>query len=96
MPIFRYQAERHLHHFVFPFSDLQKCRSECKLLKNALLKIRTVCKYKLLQKKAKPIQNQDFFAFHIHERSEVNDEMAKDEARHGKAFAGLLKRYFGK
>lgn len=23
-------------------------------------------------------------------------EMAKDEARHGKAFAGLLKRYFGK
>ena len=22
-------------------------------------------------------------------------EMAKDEARHGKAFAGLLKRYFG-
>lgn len=31
----------------------------------------------------------------IHERSEVNDEMAKDEARHGKAFEGLLKRYFG-
>ena len=24
------------------------------------------------------------------------DEMARDEARHGKAFAGLLKRYFGK
>ena len=23
-------------------------------------------------------------------------EMAKDEARHGKAFAGLLERYFGK
>lgn len=23
-------------------------------------------------------------------------EMARDEARHGKAFAGLLKRYFGK
>ncbi|MEQ2425535.1 NADH peroxidase, partial [Enterocloster hominis] len=22
-------------------------------------------------------------------------EMAKDEARHGKAFAGLLERYFG-
>ena len=22
-------------------------------------------------------------------------EMARDEARHGKAFAGLLKRYFG-
>ena len=32
---------------------------------------------------------------HIHERSEVNDEMAKDEARHGKAFEGLLQRYFG-
>ena len=42
------------------------------------------------------MQNQDFFAFYIHERSEVNDEMPKDEARHGKAFAGLLKRYFGK
>ncbi len=24
------------------------------------------------------------------------DEMARDEARHGKAFEGLLKRYFGK
>ena len=23
-------------------------------------------------------------------------EMAKDEARHGRAFAGLLQRYFGK
>ena len=23
-------------------------------------------------------------------------EMARDEARHGKAFAGLLQRYFGK
>ena len=23
-------------------------------------------------------------------------EMARDEARHGKAFAGLLERYFGK
>ncbi|MBR3633734.1 MAG: NADH peroxidase, partial [Bacteroidaceae bacterium] len=23
-------------------------------------------------------------------------EMAKDEARHGQGFAGLLKRYFGK
>lgn len=33
---------------------------------------------------------------HNHERSEVIDEMAKDEARHGKAFEGLLKRYFGK
>ena len=31
---------------------------------------------------------------YIHERSEVNDEMARDEARHGKAFEGLLKRYF--
>jgi hypothetical protein len=24
------------------------------------------------------------------------DEMARDEARHGKAFKGLLDRYFGK
>ncbi len=24
-----------------------------------------------------------------------SDEMARDEARHGKAFAGLLNRYFG-
>ena len=24
-----------------------------------------------------------------------SDEMARDEARHGKAFQGLLKRYFG-
>jgi hypothetical protein len=32
---------------------------------------------------------------YIHERSEVNDEMARDEARHGKAFEGLLARYFG-
>jgi len=31
----------------------------------------------------------------IHERSEVNDEMARDEARHGKALKGLLERYFG-
>lgn len=30
----------------------------------------------------------------IHERSEVNDEMARDEARHGKALQGLLERYF--
>lgn len=28
------------------------------------------------------------------ERTTVH-EMARDEARHGKAFAGLLKRYFG-
>ena len=27
--------------------------------------------------------------------SEVTYEMARDEARHGKAFEGLLKRYFG-
>ena len=27
--------------------------------------------------------------------SEMTDEMARDEARHGKAFEGLLKRYFG-
>lgn len=33
--------------------------------------------------------------FSSHERSEVTYEMARDEARHGKAFAGLLKRYFG-
>ena len=29
------------------------------------------------------------------ERSGTFDEMARDEARHGKAFEGLLKRYFG-
>ncbi len=28
------------------------------------------------------------------ERSEATHEMAKDEASHGKAFEGLLKRYF--
>jgi hypothetical protein len=27
--------------------------------------------------------------------SGMTDEMARDEARHGKAFAGLLARYFG-
>ena len=26
----------------------------------------------------------------------LKHEMARDEARHGKAFEGLLKRYFGK
>ena len=26
----------------------------------------------------------------------AHDEMARDEARHGKAFKGLLERYFGK
>ncbi len=31
-----------------------------------------------------------------HERSEVIDEMARDEARHGRALKGLLERYFGK
>jgi hypothetical protein len=30
----------------------------------------------------------------IHERSEVNEQMARDEARHGKALQGLLERYF--
>jgi len=30
------------------------------------------------------------------ERSAMTDEMARDEARHGKAFEGLLKRYFNK
>ena len=29
-------------------------------------------------------------------RSAGFDEMARDEARHGKAFEGLLKRYFNK
>ena len=33
---------------------------------------------------------------HNHERSEVIDEMAKDEARHGRALKCLLERYFGK
>ena len=28
------------------------------------------------------------------ERSDVTDEMARDEARHGKALEGLLNRYF--
>lgn len=32
---------------------------------------------------------------HITERSEGYDEMARDEARHGKALKGLLERYFG-
>ena len=27
---------------------------------------------------------------------DIVHEMARDEARHGKAFEGLLKRYFGK
>ena len=41
-----------------------------------------------LAKKAKAL-NLDAIHDTVH-------EMAKDEARHGKAFAGLLKRYFGK
>lgn len=41
-----------------------------------------------LAKKAKQL-NLDAIHDTVH-------EMAKDEARHGKAFAGLLKRYFGK
>ena len=41
-----------------------------------------------LAKKAKAL-NLDAIHDTVH-------EMARDEARHGKAFAGLLKRYFGK
>ena len=41
-----------------------------------------------LAKRAKAL-NLDAFHDTVH-------EMARDEARHGKAFAGLLKRYFGK
>jgi rubrerythrin len=41
-----------------------------------------------LAKKAKAL-NPDAIHDTVH-------EMARDEARHGKAFAGLLKRYFGK
>ena len=40
-----------------------------------------------LAKKAKEL-NLDAIHDTVH-------EMARDEARHGKAFAGLLKRYFG-
>ena len=40
-----------------------------------------------LAKKAKAL-NLDAIHDTVH-------EMARDEARHGKAFAGLLKRYFG-
>ena len=47
----------------------------------------TAGKYELA-KKAKQL-NLDAIPDTVH-------EMAKDEARHGKAFAGLLKRYFGK
>ena len=41
-----------------------------------------------LAKKAKAL-NLDAIHDTVH-------EMARDEARHGRAFAGLLKRYFGK
>ena len=41
----------------------------------------------MLAKKAKE-QNLDAIHDTVH-------EMARDEARHGKGFAGLLKRYFG-
>ena len=47
----------------------------------------TAGKYELA-KKAK-LLNLDAIHDTVH-------EMAKDEARHGKAFEGLLKRYFGK
>ena len=35
-------------------------------------------------------------AFANAERSGAFDEMARDEARHGRALKGLLDRYFGK
>ena len=35
------------------------------------------------------------FFFNLDAIHDTVHEMAKDEARHGKAFAGLLKRYFG-
>ena len=38
----------------------------------------------------------DIFHDTVHAQRGVAPEMARDEARHGKAFAGLLKRYFGK
>ena len=40
---------------------------------------------------AKRAKQLNFDAIH-----DTVHEMARDEARHGKAFAGLLKRYFGK
>ena len=36
--------------------------------------------------------NAEYEEYAIHD---TVHEMARDEARHGKAFAGLLKRYFG-
>ena len=44
-------------------------------------------KFALAEKRAKAL-NLDAIHDTVH-------EMARDEARHGKAFAGLLKRYFG-
>ena len=39
---------------------------------------------------------QNFYFAITSRRAEPCDEMARDEARHGKAFKGLLERYFGK
>ena len=46
------------------------------------------CEQNRLAKRAKAL-NLDAIHDTVH-------EMARDEARHGKAFAGLLARYFGK
>ena len=51
-----------------------------------LRKLATAGKFDL----AKRAKAADLDAIH-----DTVHEMAKDEARHGKAFAGLLKRYFG-
>ena len=45
-----------------------------------------------------PLQTIDFVRFirvELLHRILKWNEMARDEARHGKAFEGLLKRYFG-
>jgi len=42
---------------------------------------------------------RSIFSYPLRGRQPLDDtvhEMARDEARHGKAFEGLLKRYFGK
>ena len=39
---------------------------------------------------------QNYFVTFTSRRAEPCDEIARDEARHGKAFKGLLERYFGK
>ncbi len=68
-------------------------------LDNTALKPYTTCEYRCflstftpwkteLAKKAKAL-NLDAIHDTVH-------EMARDEARHGKAFKGLLERYFGK